>query len=124
MADQISIEGIDCRARIGVSAQERAEYQRLEVTVLLRYSMEAAIDTDSLEYSIDYETLVRSIQDEVAQIECSLLETMAGHVCDVVLRHPRVERAEVEVRKFPKSLQGEIGRVSVHVARQQVSRNS
>ena len=121
MVGHIVIEGIECRARIGVSEQERAEYQPLEVTVLLHYSMDAAINTDSLEFSIDYETVVRSIQDEVAQKECSLLETMAGHVCDVVLGNPRVEKVEVEVRKFPKSLQGEIRRVAVHLARGHLS---
>jgi len=121
LADHIVIEGIECRARIGVSEQERAQYQPLELNVRLHYSMDAAINTDSLELSIDYETVVRSIQDEVAQKECSLLETMAGHVCDVVLRDPRVEKIEVEVWKFPKSLQGEIRRVAVHLARGHLS---
>ncbi len=120
MEGHIVIEGIECRARIGVSEQERAEYQPLEVTVLLHYSMDAAINSDSLESSIDYETVVRTVQDEVNQNECSLLETVAGHVCEVVLRNPRIERVEVEVRKFPKSLQGEIRRVAVHLARGRV----
>ncbi len=121
MADQIVIEGIECRARIGVSEQERAQYQPLELNVRLHYSMDAAINTDSLELSIDYETVVRSIQDEVSQKVCSLLETMAGHVCDVVLRDPRVEKIEVEVWKFPKSLEGEIRRVAAHLARGHLS---
>ena len=120
MVGHIVIERIGCRARIGVSERERAQYQPLEVHVRLHYAMDAAINTDSLEFSIDYETVVRSIQDEVAQKECSLLETMAGHVCDVVLRNPQVEKVEVEVRKFPKSLQGEIRRVAVHLARGRV----
>jgi dihydroneopterin aldolase len=79
--------------------------------------MDAAIHTDSVEFSIDYEKVVRSIQHEVGQRECSLLETMAGHVCDVVLRDPRVEKVETQVWKFPKSLQGEIRRVAVCLAR-------
>ncbi len=124
MAGHIVIEGIKCRARIGASEQERAQYQSLEVNVRVYYSMDRAINTDSLELSFDYETVVRSIRDEVAQKECSLLETMAGHVCDVVLRDPRVEKVEVEVSKFPKSLRGEIRRVAVHLEREHVSRTS
>ena len=124
MAGHIIIEGIECSARIGVSKSERAEYQRLEVTVLLHYSMDAAINTDSLELSVDYERVVRSIQDEVAGKECSLLEAMAGHVCDVVLRDPRVETVEVEVRKFPQSLHKEVRWVAVRLERGHLSRIS
>ncbi len=117
MSGQIIIDGIKCRARIGVSSQERAKYQSLEVSVQLHFPTEPAINTDSLDLSIDYETVVALVQQEVATKECALLETMAAHVCVAVLRNPRIEKVDVEIQKFPASLEGQVRKVAVRVSR-------
>ncbi len=117
VAGQIVLEGIECQARIGVSRQERAQYQPLEVSVEMHFPAEPAINTDSLDLSIDYEAVVALIQEEVANKKCALLETMAAHVCALVLRNPRVEKVEVEVRKSPASLQGRVRKVAVRLSR-------
>lgn len=124
LAGQIIIEGIECTGRIGVTTEERAEPQRLLVTIHIELPMEPAIHLDSIEEALDYEKVVDDIQSEVASAECHLLETMAARVSRLLLRNPAVERVKVEVFKFPESLRNRISRVSVRLSQDHINRGS
>ena len=114
---KIFIEGIKCRARIGTSSLERKEYQPLDISVQLDFPMDPSINTDSVNLSIDYETIVALVQEESESKECALLETLAAHLCAVILRNPRVEKVNVELEKFPDSLENQVQRVGVRLSR-------
>ena len=117
MLDQIFIKSILCHVRLGVPEKEKKTPQPIEIDVSLELTLEPASNSDSLEMTVDYSSLTSSIQTSIEATSCSLLESVAEHVCSIALSDPKVERVSVEVRKFPKDMKGILDHVSVSLTR-------
>ena len=117
MLDRILIKTIRCHARLGVSEEERASPQPVEIDVWLDLILEPAVHTDSLDMTVDYFSLTSAIRSAVTAEPCALVEALAGRVCDLVLADPRVEGVGVEVRKFPRDMEQDVDYVSVTLKR-------
>lgn len=101
MSDQIILEGIRVMACVGVPEAERAHPQPLEITVALHLEdLSAAARMEKLSTSVDYAEAHRKIIETVQQRARPLLETVAEDVAQVLLASFRIQRVEVEVRKF------------------------
>jgi dihydroneopterin aldolase len=114
----IRIENASAFARVGVSAEERAQAQQLVVSVEL--TLESPPDFlahDHIRETLDYDRVLRFLREGLAE-EARLIETVA----DSIARHclalsRRVVAAEVKVEK-PSVLNGK-GHVSVSIRRAQ-----
>ena len=117
MLDQILIKSIFCNVRLGVLENEKKNPQPIEIDVSLELTLEPASNSDALEMTVDYASLTSSIQTGIEATSYSLLESVAEHVCSIALSDPKVERVNVEARKFPKDMKGTIDHVSVILTR-------
>lgn len=97
--DSIIIRGLDLPVRIGVPDAERADWQTIHADVVLE--MEPRFDAmpDELAATLDYEAVANEIKTLAAERPRKLLEILAAEIIAVMLRHPAVAGAEVELRK-------------------------
>lgn len=115
--DTIAINGISCEANLGLLYAERSEQQALLIDVLLFLDLEAAGNQDELSLTVDYERVVRKVQEFVSDHEFKLLEAVAGRLCRLLLADEPVESVRVTVRRFPPGLREDIDHIAVDMSR-------
>ncbi len=115
--DTIRIKGIVCSVHLGVGEPERSRPQRVLVDLEFGLELEAAANTDDLALSVDYQRLAETVRQAAEARPCRLLETLASHLCQVVLSDPKIQQTQVTVRKFPASMDGWIDWVEVTLTR-------
>lgn len=98
--DAILIDALELRARIGVPAGERAEPQRLAVSLRLRPRRGFGTLADRIENAIDYAAVCAAVETLAATGSRALLETLAEEIAAMLLRDFPLAAAEVELRKF------------------------
>ena len=95
--DAIALEGLSCRAKVGVPDRERAKRQRVELDVTLELDLCAAARTDDVRASADYRAVERRVREAVESGEFRLLERLADAAARAALAADRRIRA-VRVR--------------------------
>ena len=98
--DKIIIDKIQVMAKIGVSKEERAHPQPIEISIILHLDLSRAARTDSLGHTLDYALIHRQVIEIVQQRPRLLIETLAEDIARSLARTFRFKRIEVEVRKF------------------------
>lgn len=96
---QIGLTGIELRARIGVSAQERAAQRPIVVDVHVRPEVVAASRTDELDDTVDYAAIAGVVRRVAAETEYRLLERLATALCDEIWSRFPLRELEVTVHK-------------------------
>ena len=114
MPDQIHIQALEVRARIGVPEAERAEPQRLTVTLTLEPLRDFRTLEDRIEATVDYAAVCAAVQALATARPRRLVETLAEEIAAALLTGFPLRRAEVEVRKF---ILPETDYVAVRIAR-------
>lgn len=115
--DKISIQGIACQARVGVSEKERAAAQKVVMDVVLFLDLQAAANTDDFHLTVDYLWVVEQIQKTASVRQFCLLEALAQSVCSALLEAGRIDSIQVTARKFPAALEGKAESVTVEITR-------
>ena len=115
--DKINLNDISCKTQIGVSPEERKSPQLILVDLVLHLDLEEASRNDDLNKTVDYVELIDQIQKTTQEGHFRILESLACKLCQTALRNHRIQRVEVTVRKFPKSLRKKLTHVSVKMAR-------
>jgi len=100
MPDLIHIEALEIRARIGVPEAERAEPQRLTVTLTLEPKVDFRTLQDRIEAAVDYAAVCETVKTVAAARPRRLIETLAAEIAAATLTGYPLRRVEVEVRKF------------------------
>jgi dihydroneopterin aldolase len=98
--DQIVIQDLEVFYRVGVPAQERANPQRLLLTIELEHDFIVAAQADDLEKTIDYYQLSRRLLAFGEGRDWKLIETLAVDLAALILAEFRPARVAVEVKKF------------------------
>ncbi len=98
--DLIAIQDLEVFYRVGVPAEERANPQRLLLTIELEHDFADAAEADNLEKTIDYYQLSRRLLSFGAEREWKLIETLAVDLAAMILAEFRPARVGVEVKKF------------------------
>ena len=99
--DSLFLEGLEVPCRVGCSDPERATPQSLRCDVrLFCASLREAGVADDLEKTVDYRMAYDMI-DAVQGREFLLIERVAETLAEVALKHPRVDRVVVSVKKRP-----------------------
>jgi len=91
------IENLVLAIRVGVGAAERAEPQRLLVTLRAEVTPRAP-RLDEVAEVVDYGVIAAGIR-QLATREVKLLETLAGEIAAIAFADARVRLVEVELRK-------------------------
>lgn len=98
--DTIIINELEVRYRVGVPEAERAQAQRLLLTVEMDHDFGAAAACDDLNETIDYHAVAVRLAGFGAGREWKLIETLAVEIAGMILKEFKPERVRVEVRKF------------------------
>lgn len=117
MVDMIRLTGLRAFGYHGVLPTEKAAGQEFLVDVEIHTSTRAAARTDDLAKTIDYGQVAANIVGEVESRRFDLLETLAEHLCAVVLADHLAEAAIITVHKPAAPIKVPFGDVSVTIHR-------
>jgi 7,8-dihydroneopterin aldolase/epimerase/oxygenase len=117
MTDRITLRGMQLHGRLGVSAEERAEEQPIEVDLVVRLDLSRAGRSDDLADTVNYASLFELTREIVEGGSFKLLEALAAAIADAVLAAHHVDDVEVRVRKPKAPLPGAFDVVEVRIRR-------
>ena len=100
MKDAIRIEQLELRAYIGVPDDERAQPQRLSVTLRLEPKRDFRALNDDIANAVDYACVCNFVKQLAAEKPLRLLETLAGEIAARLLAEFPLAAVELELRKF------------------------
>lgn len=98
---KITIEDLEVFFHVGVPDEERAQPQRLLLTVEMDSDFSAAAQTDKLDATIDYFAVSQRLRKLGEGRNWKLIEKLAADVAELVLSEYNPQRVTVEVKKFP-----------------------
>ena len=111
----IEINELDVKGRIGVPEEERADPQRLVVSLRFRIGASFGSLDDQLERTIDYAHVAAEAGNVVATTSAHLIETVIAEIADALMAQFPIDRIQIELRKFALP---NAGYVSVRLDRQ------
>lgn len=98
---KISIVDLEVFYRVGVPDAERAQPQRLLLTVEMESDFSAAAKSDSIADTIDYFAVSQRLLKFGEGREWKLIEKLAADIADMILSEFKPQSVTVEVKKFP-----------------------
>jgi len=96
----ISIVDLEVFYCVGVPDAERAQSQRLLLTVELEAEASAAAKSDSIADTIDYFAVTQRLLNFGGSRQWRLIEKLAADIADAVLAEFKPASVSVEVKKF------------------------
>jgi FolB domain-containing protein len=97
---RISIVDLEVFYRVGVPDEERAQPQRLLLTIDLDFDFSAAAHSDRIEDTINYKAITDDLLKFGEGRSWKLIEKLAADVADLILKTYRPHSVQVEVKKF------------------------
>ncbi len=98
--DSILIEGLHCRAHVGVPLEERQRLQQVRIDLELGLDLKVAGRLDRVEKTKDYASVAQAIKDLVRRRSFRLVEAMAEAIAGQLLERFKPAFVRVRVRKF------------------------
>jgi len=98
--DQIIIQDLEVFYRIGVPEMERAQPQRLLVSVILDLDFQAAAKNDDLLRTINYFEVCQRVLNFGLDREWRLLETLSCELSTMILNQFSPAKVGIEIKKF------------------------
>jgi 7,8-dihydroneopterin aldolase/epimerase/oxygenase len=97
---RISIVDLEVFYRVGVPDAERAQPQRLLLTLAMELDFSAAAKTDSIADTIDYFAVTQRLLKFGDGKSWKLIEKLAADIADAILAEFKPQSVSVEVKKF------------------------
>jgi dihydroneopterin aldolase len=97
---KISIVDLEVFYRVGVPEAERAQPQRLLLTVVLAADFTAAAQSDGIADTIDYFAVTQRLLKFGTGREWKLIEKLAADIAEMILKKFQPQSVSVEVKKF------------------------
>jgi dihydroneopterin aldolase len=98
--NEIRIDSLRVRTRIGVPDDERADWQEVEIDLLIEPMENFSDMADDISRTIDYALVCERITELAAARPRNLIETLAADIANLVRSDFGARSVEVEVRKF------------------------
>lgn len=98
--NEIRIDSIRVRTRIGVPDEERADEQEVEIDLRIEPGVDFSEMEDDISKTIDYAQVCERIAELAAARPRNLIETLAADIAELVRNKFAARSVEVEVRKF------------------------
>jgi dihydroneopterin aldolase len=111
---KISVVDLEVFYRVGVPDAERAEPQRLLLTVQMETDFTRAAATDDLTATIDYYAVTQRLLKLGEGRSWRLIEKLASDIAEIILQEFKATAVIVEVKKF---IIAEARYVSVQICR-------
>src|SRR6201982_2911144 len=94
------IEQLEVFTRIGVPEQERANPQKLTVSISLWPSRQPNDLADHIERAVNYSAVAEETKNFVRDQSVSLIETLANRLASHLLDSFPIQKLTIELRKF------------------------
>ena len=98
--DEIHIEQLDVFTRIGVPEEERANPQKLTVSISFWPYQQPGDVADHIERAVNYSAVAEETKNFVRDQSVSLVETLADRLASHLLRSFPIQKVTIELRKF------------------------
>ena len=97
---EIHIEQLEVFTRIGVPEEERANPQKLTVSISLSPYQQTNDLADHIEQAVNYSTVAEETKNFVRDQSVSLIETLADRLASHLLKSFPIQKVTIELRKF------------------------
>ena len=98
--DEIHIEQLDVFTRIGVPAEERANPQKLTVSISLWPYQQPSDLADRIDRAVNYSSVAEETKNFVRNQSVSLIETLADRLASHLLTSFPIQKVTIDLRKF------------------------
>ena len=98
--DKITIADLEVFYHVGVPEEERAQPQRLLLTVEMAHDFSTAAASDGLSGTIDYQAVVQRLLQFGQGRRWKLIERVGVEIAEMILTEFRPQAVFVEVKKF------------------------
>lgn len=95
----IRIKNLRLRTYIGIKDEERENKQDVIINVVIQCDAAAAVLDNEISSALNYRTICKKIIHFVEEGRFELLERMTHDVLALIMDHPQVLKAEVEIDK-------------------------
>jgi D-erythro-7,8-dihydroneopterin triphosphate epimerase len=95
----IRIKNLHLRTLVGINEWERKDFQEILLNIEMELNGHLVARTDAVQDTVDYKKITKKVIAEVEKATFGLIDTLAHHILDVVMREEKVIRARVEVDK-------------------------
>jgi dihydroneopterin aldolase len=111
--DRVFVHDLVLDAEIGVYNHEKGVTQRARFSVDIEVKPSEQSIEDQIERVLDYDMIIATIKDILAEGHINLVETLADEIATRCLAHPRAASVKVKIEKLDK----EPGAVGVEIVR-------
>ncbi|MDF3932779.1 dihydroneopterin triphosphate 2'-epimerase [Pseudomonas citronellolis] len=96
---RIRVKDLRVRTYIGIKEEEILNKQDVLINLTILYPSQEAVQVNDIEHALNYRTITKAIIAHVEENRFALLERLTQELLDLVMAHPAVHYAEVEVDK-------------------------
>jgi dihydroneopterin aldolase len=119
VADIIRLKDITIFGFYGVSPQEREVGQKIQIDLELHTDLGLACESDSLQDTINYESVYASVMGVVESGKrYRLLESLGEHICAVILKEYPVSRVDIRMRKLNLPFPNNLSYIEIYLSRE------
>ncbi|MEE9330622.1 MAG: dihydroneopterin aldolase [Methylophilaceae bacterium] len=97
--DTIFLEQVSVQTKLGVPEWERLKLQTIILDIEIGYDLSKSCKSDAIEDTIDYGLVISRIRDTLTQHSFKLAETLAEHICQLILKEFSALSVKVKVAK-------------------------
>lgn len=97
--DKILIKDLVARGIIGINDWEREKPQEIKINLVLFADLTRAGETDDLNYSVNYRTIAKKVQQHAETAQRLTVEALAADLAKICLEEPGVQKVQVRVEK-------------------------
>ena len=96
---RIRVKDLRLRTYIGIKEEEINNKQDVLINLTILYPASEAVQGNDIDQALNYRTITKAIIRHVEGNRFALLERLTQEILDLVMAHPAVRYAEVEVDK-------------------------
>jgi dihydroneopterin aldolase len=97
--DMIFLSEVKVETKLGVPDWDRFTPQTIILDIEIDYDFSEACTSDSIEHTIDYGAVVGRVRETLAEHSFKLVEALAEHVCQLIIKEFKAERVKLKVAK-------------------------
>jgi FolB domain-containing protein len=98
--DKVHIEQLEVFTRVGVPEEERANPQRLTVSISFWPYQQTSDLADHIERTVNYSTVAEQTKNFLRDQSVKLIETLAEGLASHLLKNFPIQKVTIELRKF------------------------
>jgi D-erythro-7,8-dihydroneopterin triphosphate epimerase len=96
---RIRVKDLRLRTFIGINEDEIRNKQDVLINLTVLYPAADAVQVNDIQHALNYRTITKAVIRHVEDNRFALLERLTQEILDLVMSHPEVRYAEVEVDK-------------------------